>query len=221
MTSPKQSQGQLPVQHQPQQSLSTAFEAKRQSGATSRLARKLNHSLSKVRDSSGLPEDILSPDNINVQLFEHIGFPESADALAYEQTQGLLAIATSDGRIKLVGKRGVEVTVLTSKKGDCEASTILFSFLKGRGCLLRVDGNGQVQLIDVSKCAMISSVTIPEQRVTAAAIIPRAPYVMLGCESGDCYFVEITKRRKYERDQRIMDLQNHHSGLRILPYKSK
>lgn len=60
------------------------------------LARKLNQSVSRVRDPSGFPADVLDADQIDIQFLQHIGFPESADGVAYEPVQKLLAVSTLD-----------------------------------------------------------------------------------------------------------------------------
>jgi len=63
---------------------------------TRHLARKLNHQVSRVRDPSGFPADVLDADQIDIQFLQHIGFPESADGVAYEPVQKLLAVSTLD-----------------------------------------------------------------------------------------------------------------------------
>ena len=60
---------------------------------TRHLARKLNHQVSRVRDPSGFPADVLDSDQIDLQFLQHIGFPESADGVAYDPVQKLLAVS--------------------------------------------------------------------------------------------------------------------------------
>lgn len=194
-------------------------------GATSRFARKLNHSVSRVRDASGYPSDILSPEHIYVRLFEHIGFPDSADALAYDPSQGLLAVATSDGCVKLIGRKGVEVTVCTAEKATVSQTSFL-CFLKNRGSLLRVSADGEVQLLNVARGQVSARIRLEEENVNSVAIVPRAPYAMIGCASGNCFIVEITKSYCSAEDRTTSIVgsgteDGFQSGLKIQPYKSK
>lgn len=65
------------------------------SSTTRSLARKLNSQVSRVRDPShAFPVDVLSASEVQPQFLQHIGFPESADSVAYEPVQKLLAVCT-------------------------------------------------------------------------------------------------------------------------------
>eukprot|EP00798_Chlamydomonas_sp_ICE-L_P027511 gene27511-2513_t len=64
------------------------------------------------------------------------GVPKSADSLAYESSQQLLAVGTSDGRVKLIGQLGVEKTLFSASKRPFGTRQLLF--VKNRGLLLRV-----------------------------------------------------------------------------------
>jgi len=62
---------------------------------TKSLARKLNHQVTRVKDGSSahvFPPDILKAGEVETQFLQHIGFPESADSVAYEPFQKLLAV---------------------------------------------------------------------------------------------------------------------------------
>ncbi len=61
---------------------------------TRHLARKLNQQVSRVRDVSGFPSDVLLHEQVDLQFLQHVGFPETADGIAYEPTQGLLAVSS-------------------------------------------------------------------------------------------------------------------------------
>ena len=60
----------------------------------------------------------------------------TVDACAYEPLQKLLAVATSDGRVKLFGHLGVEKTLYSSAKKVSSTRQLLF--LPNRGILLRL-----------------------------------------------------------------------------------
>lgn len=55
------------------------------------LARKLQHSVSH-RGADGLPSDLLTRGAAATRFLGASGFPEHADAIAYEPSQGLLAV---------------------------------------------------------------------------------------------------------------------------------
>ena len=60
---------------------------------TRTIAKKLNQQVSRVRDLSGFPADVLNPEEVDFQFLQHIGFPEAADGVAYEPVQRLLAVS--------------------------------------------------------------------------------------------------------------------------------
>ena len=64
------------------------------------------------------------------------GVPPTADSLAYEPIQQLLAVGTSEGRIKLIGKQGVEKTLQSASKRPYATRQLLF--LPNYGVLVRV-----------------------------------------------------------------------------------
>ena len=63
------------------------------SNTTRNIARKLNNQVSRVRDPTGFPRDVLKASEVDTQFLQHVGFPESADSVAYEPVQRLLAVS--------------------------------------------------------------------------------------------------------------------------------
>jgi hypothetical protein len=62
------------------------------SDTTRHFARKLNKQVSRVRDPTWFPSDVLQQGNVSVHFLQQIGFPEAADSVAYEPVQRLLAV---------------------------------------------------------------------------------------------------------------------------------
>lgn len=60
----------------------------RQALAARHLARKVTHTVSR---NAGLPSDLLTASSIDTRYCGGTGFPEG-DSVAYEPTQGLLAV---------------------------------------------------------------------------------------------------------------------------------
>jgi hypothetical protein len=98
------------------------------------LSRKLQHSVTAMRSGEGLPPDLLTPAAVDTRFIGAAGFPDLADSVAYDPSQGLLAVGTSDGRVVLLGRPGVEATL----RSPSRSPTQHLCFLPGKGALLRV-----------------------------------------------------------------------------------
>ena len=66
----------------------------------------------------------------------------TVDSCAYDPLQKLLAVGTSDGRVKIFGPLGVEKTLYSSAKKVTGTRQLLF--LPNRGMLLRLSRVGMV-----------------------------------------------------------------------------
>lgn len=92
--------------------------------------------------SAGLEshQDLLVPESIRDEaefLLSESGIPGSTvDSCAYDPLQKLLALGTSDGRVKLFGKLGIEKTLYSSARKVSGTRQLLF--LPSRGVLLRI-----------------------------------------------------------------------------------
>ncbi|KAK9908560.1 hypothetical protein WJX75_009693 [Coccomyxa subellipsoidea] len=139
--------------------------------------------LQRVLRSDGrtLAEDLLSSSSLHPRFFGHSGFPEATDALAYDPVQRLLAVGTTDGRVKVFGRDGVERTFIS----PCQCATKHLQFLDGRGALLRVTQEGDVQLWGVEAAALLDSMPSGDDLITAVEALAKEPYLLLGCASGD------------------------------------
>ena len=56
------------------------------------LSRKLQHSVTAMRSGEGLPPDLLTPAAVDTRFIGAAGFPDLADSVAYDPSQGLLAV---------------------------------------------------------------------------------------------------------------------------------
>ncbi|KAL4458921.1 hypothetical protein ABPG75_013786 [Micractinium tetrahymenae] len=142
------------------------------------LARKVQHTVSR---REVLPQDLLVS-GVSTAFAGATGFPEAADSVAYEPTQGLLAVGTSDGRIVLIGRPGVEATLRSASRSPTQH----LCFLPNRGALLRVTQDGDIQLFSAVQRRLLTSIWLQGDVINSVALLPSAsdPYILLGCESG-------------------------------------
>eukprot|EP00877_Chromochloris_zofingiensis_P001873 jgi/Chrzof1/11687/Cz06g05130.t1 len=116
------------------------------------------------------------------------GIPYTADCCAYEPIQRLLAVSTSDGRIKIIGKEGVERNMKTAAR--MPEATRQLKFLYNRGIIVRVDQAGRVEIWSIDHTDAhddsqpLHSLHLDDDDVTCVAAMKREPYLMLGCSSG-------------------------------------
>jgi hypothetical protein len=169
------------------------FSGTAASAAARHLSRKLQHSVSYLRDKSALPQyDQLTDSSIQIDYVGDTGFPECADTIAYEPTQGLLAIGTTDGRIKLIGRLGVEATLRPASP----VPTIYLGFLPNQGALVRVTKDGGIELFSLAAKRLLSSLSLRGEPggVVSVATLPGAPYILLGCASGNIKVISLLSR---------------------------
>jgi hypothetical protein len=169
------------------------FSGTAASAAARHLSRKLQHSVSYLRDKSALPQqDQLTGSSIQIDYVGDTGFPECADTIAYEPTQGLLAIGTTDGRIKLIGRLGVEATLRPASP----VPTVFLGFLPNQGALVRVTKDGGIELFSLAAKRLLSSVSLRGEPggVISVATLPGAPYILLGCASGNIKVISLLSR---------------------------
>ncbi|GIL46335.1 hypothetical protein Vafri_3346 [Volvox africanus] len=117
------------------------------------------------------------------------GIPGTADALAYEPVQGLVAISTSDGKVKLLGRPGCEVTEYSTARYPY--GTRQLQFLLNRGVLVRVSKGGFMESWSVvsgnpsdAGVRSLGTVKVRGDKICCVADMARDPYVLLGCASG-------------------------------------
>lgn len=131
-----------------------------------------------------------------------------------------MQVSTSDGRVKLIGRYGVEATLC----GGSAAPTKCLAFLRHRGALLRVSMDGSLQLFSIPGRRMLASVRIEDDVINSVAIMLGEPYILLGGESGDCWIALISNRlgtassASAGEDSGGLDPA---AGLSLQPYKSK
>ncbi|GFR40026.1 hypothetical protein Agub_g561, partial [Astrephomene gubernaculifera] len=131
--------------------------------------------------------------NAEDALLSTSGIPGTADALAVEPVQGLIGIATSDGKVKLLGRQGCELTLYSGAKYPY--ATRQLQFLQNRGVIMRVSKGGIMESWSVAAAASVDrgansgarslgTLKLRGDKIHCVADMPRDPYVLLGCASG-------------------------------------
>ncbi|GAX80417.1 hypothetical protein CEUSTIGMA_g7856.t1 [Chlamydomonas eustigma] len=152
---------------------------------------------------TGLPDepDKLLPEHLRDEaecLLLDSGMPDAVDSSAYDPIQKLLAVGTSDGRVKLFGRLGVEKTLYSSARKPSGTKQLVFH--SNRGILLRLSKAGIVEVWDLIDSALGVNAE-PEgakskpslkledgDKVRCLAPFFFDPYVALGCSSGSIRF---------------------------------
>ncbi|EFN53326.1 hypothetical protein CHLNCDRAFT_137041 [Chlorella variabilis] len=148
------------------------------------LVRKVTHAMQR----EGLPDDLLTESAVEARFCGATGFPEAADSVAYEPTQGLLAVGTSDGRVVLIGRPGVEFTLRSASRSPTQH----LCFLPHKGALLRVTQDGDCQLFSAVSRRLLTSIWLQGDTINSVTLLPGSdPYVLLGCESGNVRVVAL------------------------------
>ncbi|XP_057786448.1 uncharacterized protein LOC131003899 isoform X2 [Salvia miltiorrhiza] len=129
----------------------------------------------------------------------HYGIPSTASTLAFDPIQGLLAVGTLDGRIKVVGGDNIEALLISPTALPFK----YLEFLQNQGFLVSVSNENEIQVWDLEmRC--ISSKIKWESTLTAFSVISGTNYIYLGDEYG---FLSVLK---YDAEEKtIVPLPYH------------
>ncbi|XP_074368471.1 uncharacterized protein LOC141708640 isoform X2 [Apium graveolens] len=109
----------------------------------------------------------------------HYGIPSTASILAFDPFQRLLAIATSDGRIKVIGGDNMEALLISSKTSSFKN----LEFLHNQGFLVSVTSENEVQVWDLEHMRIVAH-TQWESNITAFSTVYGFHYMYVGDEYG-------------------------------------
>ncbi|KAI5071424.1 hypothetical protein GOP47_0013675 [Adiantum capillus-veneris] len=128
----------------------------------------------------------------------HHGIPRTSSRLAFDPAQGLLAIGTLDGKIKLIGNNGVEGILVSASESRCK----YLEFANNQGFLVHVTSENDLQIWDLERRELTQTHRW-HTNVTAFAMIQGSPFMYIGEDSGDIAVLQ------YDREQKT---------LRQMPY---
>eukprot|EP00191_Tetraselmis_sp_GSL018_P016767 CAMPEP_0177585528 /NCGR_PEP_ID=MMETSP0419_2-20121207/4544_1 /TAXON_ID=582737 /ORGANISM="Tetraselmis sp., Strain GSL018" /LENGTH=209 /DNA_ID=CAMNT_0019075273 /DNA_START=155 /DNA_END=781 /DNA_ORIENTATION=- len=132
-----------------------------------------------------LPEDTLTADSLVPQFLGHAGVPDTADAVAYDGSQRLVALSTSDGRVKVYGQDLAEA--LYCSTSHCATQQLMF--VPNRAAVLRLAKDGLVELFSLTppfqRCGALPGLEgdLP-QHVLFWPMEDAKDFLLLGCRSG-------------------------------------
>ncbi|KAK1396923.1 putative transducin family protein / WD-40 repeat family protein [Heracleum sosnowskyi] len=109
----------------------------------------------------------------------HYGIPSTASILAFDPYQHLLAIATTDGRIKVIGGDYIEALLIAPKPSSFKN----LEFLHNQGFLVSVTNENEVQVWDLEQ-RRIAAHTQWESNITAFSTVYGFHYMYVGDEYG-------------------------------------
>jgi len=92
-----------------------------------------------------IPQGTLSKEEINPRLTLHHGLPETASILAFHPVQRLLAVASLNGQIKVLGAPGVEALFLSPTRAPCK----FLQFTSGGGQLVHITAQNEIEMWDL------------------------------------------------------------------------
>ncbi|XP_051121532.1 uncharacterized protein LOC127244960 isoform X2 [Andrographis paniculata] len=149
--------------------------------------------------SQGDPRQIMASPDFAPRVVAHYGIPSTASILGYDSIQRLLAVGTLDGRIKVVGGDNIEALLISPKALPFKN----LEFLQNQGFLVSVSNENEIQVWDLEKRCISSSVKW-ESNITAFSVISGTNYMYAGDEYG---FVSVLKYDFEERN--ILQLPYH------------
>lgn len=139
----------------------------------------------------------------------HHGIPRTSSKLAFDPAQRLLAIGTLDGKIKLIGKTGVEGILVSSSQSRCK----FLEFANNQGFLVSVTAENDLQIWDLEKRECTQTHRW-HTNVTAFAVIQGSPFMYIGEDSGDIAVLQ------YDREEIKLRQMPYHIALNTTRGKS-
>ncbi|XP_031502459.1 uncharacterized protein LOC116265743 isoform X2 [Nymphaea colorata] len=135
--------------------------------------------LQKTGPQQNIQHGSLTVPDLNIRIILHHGIPLTSSILAYDPIQGLLAIGTLDGRIKLVGGDGIECLLVSPVKLPFKS----LEFLHNMGYLVSVSNENDIQVWNLEhRC--VAYYMQWESNVTSFSVIQGSSFMYVGDEAG-------------------------------------
>ncbi|BBN19258.1 protein MpTOMOSYN11 [Marchantia polymorpha subsp. ruderalis] len=142
-------------------------------------------------DTPAIPAGGLKASHLHPQLAAHHGIFHSASILAYEPVQRLLAVASTDGRVKLQGADGIEALLQSRRQVACK----FLEFMNNRGFLLHINTQNEIEVWDYERK---ESVYLEpwDGDITSFYVLQGSPFMLLGEHSGLVVVLQYAEEEK-------------------------
>ncbi|KAK3212319.1 hypothetical protein Dsin_017025 [Dipteronia sinensis] len=144
----------------------------------------VHHSQQNLKHGSLISADL------DFQVAVHYGVPATSSILAFDYVQRLLAIATLDGRIKVVGGDFIEGLLISPKQLPFKN----LEFLQNQGFLVSITNDNEIQVWNLESRSLACFLQW-ESNITAFSVIRGSHFMYVGDEYG------LTSVMKYDSDE--------------------
>ncbi|KAK2656543.1 hypothetical protein Ddye_009595 [Dipteronia dyeriana] len=144
----------------------------------------VNHSQQNLKHGSLISADL------DFQVAVHYGVPTTSSILAFDYVQRLLAIATLDGRIKVIGGDFIEGLLISPKQLPFKN----LEFLQNQGFLVSITNDNEIQVWNLESRSLACFLQW-ESNITAFSVIRGSHFMYVGDEYG------LTSVLKYDSDE--------------------
>uniref|UniRef100_A0A5B7B8W9 V-SNARE coiled-coil homology domain-containing protein n=1 Tax=Davidia involucrata TaxID=16924 RepID=A0A5B7B8W9_DAVIN len=117
--------------------------------------------------------------DLDLRLTIHYGIPSTASILAFDPIQGLLAIGTLDGRIKVIGGDNIEGLLISPMQLPYK----YLEFLQNQGFIVSISNDNDIQVWNLESRCIACSLQW-ESNITAFSVICGSRFMYVGDEYG-------------------------------------
>ncbi|XP_076890939.1 uncharacterized protein LOC143542176 [Bidens hawaiensis] len=143
----------------------------------------------------------LTPQDLEFQTPLHYGIPSTASLLAFDPIQRLLALATLDGRIKVIGGDNIEALLISPKQLPFK----YLEFLANKGFLVTVSNDNEIQVWNLENRSIASTLQW-SSNITSFSVIYGSFFMYVGDDNG------LMSVLKHEEDGQLLLLPYHISA---------
>ena len=152
-------------------------------------------------NGTGTPQNIKTPlheDDFFFRPMGHHGLPHSVQAIAYSNTQRVLAVGTSTGIVKIFGGNGIEILV---ENLNSRSPIIALEFNRSGSKLCTFSSDTEFRTIDMTTykvCGSLSPGWTRGAHITCVHLPPDTdhPFIYVGLDNG---YVEVINTLTMER----------------------
>ncbi|XP_059072643.1 uncharacterized protein LOC131062006 isoform X1 [Cryptomeria japonica] len=161
-------------------------------------------------NQSGLLQGGLRPDDLNLHVTLHYGIPSTSSLLSFDPFQRILAVATLDGRTKIIGGAGIECLLDSPLELPCK----FLEFMNNEGYLVSISNQNDIQVWDLNRRALACYIQW-ESNITAFTVIQGTSCMYLGDDLGNVAVV------KYKKEKGEISRMPYHIPVHIVQESSK